>query len=507
VEKTGAGLWLLRIAGSLGVAVVVLFPLLAGMTPIADDWDYLTGYLEGASFSEVWSTKWNDVFFRPIDILGGAVVDTETLSGGNYVPLLATGFVVLVLGIWTGLSRAQKRAQLPVDREPVFWLVILWLVLHPSTTVCLWQMDTASQVWSAAAGVWLGLAVWKWVECVRQGERSYGLLVLIAVLQLFGLLTKETFLGWCASYTLVLLGLATRSWRRGRSRNAGSFAALGLTLVLVSLIYLACRAEFGGLSLGHGKYSGNVAVNTIANTVLTFVGGLATGPIHVMRNPAALLAAKALVVVGLGISAVLAGLGLYSLRRLESLRSGAGGTLAVAAFACIGSISACLPTTHISEVYLLGPNVGFGLLVVLGVLELARRGWRHGRQKLAGLLLALFCLVSVFGLFSRMQHFIVTWDHATAMRREAVERIQALPEAANKAVVMVSGAFIMEGYVHSTYVVPPLRTIASPDLEAWLDHVMFPSRRIRVVGSPGDRDSTSSVVLVSGDGRARRPRY
>lgn len=143
-RKTGAGLWLLRIAGSLGVAVVVLFPLQAGMTPVADDWNYLTDYVKGASFSEVWSIKWGGDFFRPIDVLGGALVDTETLSGANCVPLLVTGFLVLVLGIWTGLSRAQKRAQLPVGREIVFWLVILWLVLHPSTTVCLWQMDTAS---------------------------------------------------------------------------------------------------------------------------------------------------------------------------------------------------------------------------------------------------------------------------------------------------------------------------------------------------------------------------
>lgn len=345
------------------------------------------------------------------------------------------------------------------------------------------------------------------MECIRQGERCYGLLILIFVLQVLGFFTKETFLGWCASYTLVLLGLATHSWRRGKPRNAGSFAALGLTLVLVSLIYLACRAEVGGLSLGHGKYSGNVAVNTIGNIVLTFVGGLATGPIHVMLNPAALLAARALVVAGLGISAALAGLGLHSLRRLESLRDGAGVTLAVAAFACIGSIAAGLPTTHISEVYLLGPNVGFGLLVVLGVVELVRRGWLRGRQKVAGFLVALLCLVSVFGLFSRMQHFIVTWDYATAMRREAVEKIQALPETANNVVVMVSGMFVREGYVHSTYIVPSLRTITTANLEAWLDHVEFPSRQVRVVSSPVEPDSTSSVVLVSGDGLATRPRY
>jgi len=492
---------MLRAAGILVVVLLIVFPLVGGMTPIQDDWNYYTPVIGGASLAQAAAEKWHGDFFRPIDILGAALIDRDTLSGRNYVPFLAAGFLLLVLVLRAGVGRLARSVRLPSDAATFYWLTLAALMLHPSTAVSLWQMDTASQVWSAAAGVAFGLAIWKWHDALLAGRASAGWIVAIVLLELGGMLTKETFLGWCASLALVLLVLAVRAWRGARPRDARACIALAATILVVCVAWVEARARLGGLALGYGKYSGNLVVNAARNTVLTLVGGLAFGPIHVMRDPAALPVAKAAVVVGLVAAIVLAVFGVRALWRMETTRRGDGATLALVILACMASISAGMPTMHISEVYLLGPNVGFALLLALGVSAIGRAGGR-GLRSIAVVAVALLAVVGVLGLASRMQQFAITWQDARTLHRESVNSVRVVPDGP-PVVVALTGAFAAGGYVHSTYVVPPSWTMPPLCLELWLRH-RFPSRRLRV-GTADGAQPGETVVRVSGASLPARP--
>ena len=478
--------------------MLLLFPLLGGITPIRDDWNFCLDLVGGASLPVVLVRQLKGDFFRPIDIVAGALVDPRTLDGRVSFLVLALGFLLFLFVVRAAIGRLVRRAPLPVNATALFWLVVLWIVIQSAAAVSLWQLDTGSQVWSAAVGVAFGLALWSWVERAGRGEpvtaRAAGLLAL----QVLGLLTKEFFLGWSASFALALLVLAFRARRKGNRRSARSFTLLAAAIGIVAIGYVLLRKELGGLTFGYGKYSGNVIVNSAKNVLLTLIGGLTVGPVHALRDPRALPIVRPLVLAGLAAAAVLAAAGVTALYRIERVRPGSGWLAGFVALVAIGSISAVLPTEHISEVNLLGPNAAIGLVVALGAVELLR-----ARRALASIVITAVLAVGAFGTFGRLQHFAATWHDARAIEDEARGAIGSLPATDRTVFVVPSGVLVEPGFVHSTYVMPPGETLPPAALETWLARV-FPGRKIRV-GSPPPGES-GTIVHLTGRGIAARPR-
>lgn len=489
----------LRLAGIAGVAVLLLFPLLGGILPIRDDWSYCLAFVRGTSVAAEITGRLKGDFFRPLDVVATSLLDPRTLDGRGTALLGAIAFVLFLAVLRVGIGRLDRRVPLPANGATLFWMVTLWLVMQSGSAVSLWQLDTGSQVWSAAAGVAFGLALWSWVERSGRGEPAGPALAGVLGLEVAGLLTKEVFLGWCASAVVVLGLLAVLAAREGTSRRARALAGAAAAITIVAIGYVAVRRALGGLEMGYGKYSGNVLVNSAKNTVLALVGGLTVGPLHALRDPRALPIVRPLVLAGLAGAMLFAVAGVVVLARMERERRGAGGLTALVVFVAAGSIAAVMPTEHISEVYLLGPNVGFGLLVALGALEVLRR-----RRALGILAIAAVLVAGAFGTFARLRQFAATWQEARAIQAEARDAIASLPAAAHDVVLVPGPVLTATGYVHSTYVMPPGETMPPAGLAAWLERV-FPGRRVRI-GEPLPGEN-APVVHLTGRGIGERPRY
>jgi hypothetical protein len=494
---------LLRAAGVVGVVALLLFPIVAGMTAVCDDWKYVVDVLRGMTLPQLLVSRLRGDFFRPVDILAATWIDPRTIDGRRVVVLQAVGLLILLFGIRSGLSKLEKHVPLPANGGVLFWLTALWLLFQSGTSVSLWQVDTASQVWAAAIAVWFGVALWGWVERVQRDESRTRAVAAVLSLLIAGLLAKEVFLGWCASGVLLLLGLALRAQILRRPDAVRAFLSLALSIVAITLAYLVARKLLGGLELGYGKYSGSVVVNSLKNLVLALVGGMAVGPIHAVRDPRAYPWIPGLVGASLAAAILLAAAGARLLRRIESAQRGAGWTAACVIFFPLVAISAAFPTSHLSEVYMLGPGVGIGLLLALGLIGLLQV---RGIERAVGVLAAVV-IVSAggFGTFARTQQFSITWDNARAVEREAARAVLALPDAGQAVIVTPAARLLDPGYVHSTYVVPAGQLVSPEALQAWLA-LQFPRRNIRV-GTPTDADSAAAVVRLTGTGLRDRPRY
>lgn len=479
--------------------MLLLFPLLGHIVPIQDDWAYCLPYVRGASVAGEFVRRLHGDFYRPLDILGTSLVDPITLDGRRTAVLHGIAFLLLLALLRVAIGRLGRRVPLLAGAETVFWMVTIWLVIQSAAAVCLWQLDTGSQVWSAAAGVAFGLAVWSWIDGIDEGRSGLTGVAGILALEVLGLLTKEVFLGWCASVVLVLGLLAGDAVRRGAARRAGSLAGLAAAVSGVAIGYVVLRRVLGGLVVGYGKYSGNALVNSAKNVVVALAGGLTVGPIHALRDPQAFPFVRPLVFAGIAAAVVLLVAGLAALVRIERERRGAGWLVALVAFVAAGSIVAVMSTDHLSEVYLLGPNIGFGLLVALGTLELLRR-----QHALATLVLVVVLATGAFGTWGRLRQFATSWHDARALQGEARALVAALPATDLRVFVVPGEVLTAPGYVHSTYEIPPGLLMPPVALRGWLER-SFPGRLVEIGEPPAAADRR--VVQLTGRGTGTRPRY
>ncbi len=77
------------------------------------------------------------------------------------MPVQALALVVLA---WAVVGLADRVA--PGNRA-VAPIALLWIGLSPPTTTAAWQMDAASQTWSAALGAWGMLLAWRACAAAR----------------------------------------------------------------------------------------------------------------------------------------------------------------------------------------------------------------------------------------------------------------------------------------------------------------------------------------------------
>lgn len=401
VTSAGAGL-------TMAISIVLLaWPLTAGMVVATDDVGMLLFAGDHPSFGALLERAWRGRLFRPLFQFGAQLLDPDTRS--------AWGVAWLHLpALWVAAAAVERLAsKLFADPLPRWSATVLFL-LHPSTTVCLWQADTLSQTTSAAAGLWLfALASGSWTP--RRPTTAW--LVVTAL----GLLTKETFLGWVA---VALLVFATRRVRRlsavTRSpwpRSSEAWLGPLLSAALVVTFVLARAAVLSTFAATSTRYSLHVDVQIVKNVATLGAGLVIVGPLHALMIAGPRELAFWVAVFGTVIHALV--LALAVLRGPDR-----AATLWLWACALL-TLAPVMPMGHVSELYLMGPNA-------LCMLCLARAScglFERAAPGLAWSVLACLLATGVFGVASRAYHVGLTWAYGRALTAQ-VERMAAADQGA-----------------------------------------------------------------------------
>ncbi len=478
------------VAGSM-----VAWPGAAGITPVRDDFTFITSVLLYDSPWEGVRHHWMAFFFRPIDILTGFLIDTETLDSWAALVTQVPAFVAIVLAVRNALKR------LTPDVSIVFPLSVLWLLFNNSTAVTLWQTDTVSQVWSGAFGLWLGLLIWDVLEKSASGHSIRKHVAGIVILTTAGMLAKEIFIGWCAGYGGLLLASGIYHLVQGRRRPGAGLLWLAVVVAAIPAVYLVLRMQFGGLEMGVDKYTGEFGVNLIKNIVFGLGGYFTTGPVHVVLDPESYWWAKFLVVAAICVNGVLA-LTACVLGPPGETNPGRRWIVVGIGVLTFGGISAGFPTSNISEVYVMGPNAGAAVLVALGIGTVVdrclkrHRGQSHlSRQCMAGFLAAGLVLVAgVYGFVSHAAHFRVTWIYTRGLERAVMDIERSLGRSGEGPVQITLAG--QSGFHHSTYVLPPSWVMVADDLEVWVNRHRARNRIRIAVANPGQDTGLTGFVAV-----------
>jgi hypothetical protein len=345
-------------------------------------------------------------------------------------------------------------------------------------------------------------------------------------------LTKEIFYGWVAGVGMLLLAAGAVAWRQRRKRAVFALGILLLAATLIPLGFFSLRCIAGGVSelwMGHhqtqtaagqsgadlsrfyttgsGRYKAHFGLNMIRNTALATAGFFTLAPIHVLRDPDAPLALRIVPVLAIGLSILLClGPWLVVWRSPQDWPARpCGKTVAAIVFVTFLGLSPTLPMGQITELYLLGPNVGAALLLTIGVVgwwQLLRTGpaerlSRSGEVGRAIVVVAAVTLIAcgAYGVASRAYHFGVTWTYAAELNRRLLNHQRSLPSDKDRVATVFLPSACTEGAIHSQYVSPPADALNLGMTEAWLNF-HDPLRRMRLVrGMPTAPLAPGDMVL------------
>lgn len=405
---------------------LTLCPFFAGMVVADDDVGLLLVHYRASGLWPALVAAWHERLFRPLAVFSGFASDPITRTTWPVVVAQLVLAATAATVIWRVAARVADRYALAPSSFAMS-AVALWL-LHPSTAVSLWQMDTLSQTASAS----LGLALIALHSRTLLGEgssiewASLGLIVL-------GVLSKETFLGW--------LPLAILAEFYGRDKNAAFSRALLLGGVL-ALAFAALRLHtIGASALGSGQetYSLHLGFNTLRNVGYVGVGLLSFGPLHALRlyglgDFAWWFAATATLTHATTL--------VLTLLRYPSLR-------APVASLWLGAILATGPVLlmgHVSELYLMGPNALTSLALAISLAAL------RAHMPVGAIVRFVLVAGAYAGLGSRAYHFGLTWSYARELTAQAVALESSTRDVAPDDCAEVSAH-------HSVYVISPLMAL------------------------------------------------
>jgi len=446
------GAWVVAI---VGIMVLVIWPLYAGMVACTDDISMLQSAIGRRGIATMVADAWRAPFFRPLYELSASMVDQRTRDARAVLALQFSGMAAVLAGLVVGLRRVT-----PCWREAApFGLA--WWFLHSPTSVSLWQADTASQTWSAAAGVWLLIATDNALQ-ERQKSSFRHVVILLAVL-LFGLATKETFLGWCVSAAILVFV------RRAPLRRTWPILAL---LTMIPATYLAVRlatTPLGQLAFGGNpgnRYRLGLDLGLFRNLLVAALGVLAIGPIHAIAQGSAVWM-RVLLCLGAGLTCAVCALPLFQHRpRTREWQTGAWS----AGLSTIATLPA-LTGSHVSELYLMGPNVGLALWFAISAGELVAVHSPRLRLAFGASILLLAALVALTGLASRCQHFAQTWASSRVLTAEIIE---ALRHAPTEPLIVMLGTDCAAGQHYSVYVTSPADALNPQSTERHLNATRRP---------------------------------
>ncbi len=482
VRRTALILWIATGALTLWMA---LFPFVADLRVVNDDVKFVRGNQNVGTLAENLEFGWRRPYgFRPLEIVIASACDPVTLICWPVVPVQAAGLLVLSWGVIAVCRRAFGPN--PVAAP----LVLLWVLVSPATMSSLWQMDTCSQTWAAALGLWCAILAFDAMRPRGEVRFQWGKIALLFALSAIAMTVKETHYGWSASIGIALIVAIAMTWKRDRSAAWRGVVAL-VAVALVPLLYLIARKVLTA-GLAHsmvadpeaGRYEVLLEENLLGNVVALAAALLSDGPLHLIMDERANLLLRALAPIS-----ALASTGLvFAAAALMLIRHHVPRNVPcrlplIAAVVCTASVIATVPMGTVSDLYTFGPNVGAGVLLVLaGTLlwnpaEPSDRALTHPIALIAATVLAT---IGLYGVASRSYHFALTWEYARTLNTIILEHQAAIPpDAVRASPARISyTAECDSGHTYGQVMVDPLSCLGLASLVQWCN-ARDPDRPIR----------------------------
>jgi len=522
--RTHVALWVLALAL---VGFLLAWPLLGGMVAANDDLKFLRGAAFQGNLRQDLREGWSHAtVWRPLEILAAQMCDAQSLECRAVMLIHGAGLLALLAGL------AELRRRVLPQHPIALPMMIVALALSPATSVSLWQMDTSSQTWSAALGIWMGLTCWRAMLALRERRSILPHLLALTILTLLEVNVKETGYGWCAGVGVaIMLAVAARYQdAKAASRSLDTAAPRDLRpllllvpVALLPAVLLVYRLKFAALGSALGaadapgaaasaeRYHLSLGANVLNNAWLSLLGLFADGPSHLLTDDAAVMSLRVLPVLSLLASFVIiaAALALAVLHRVVPAAA-RGRALALAIVAGVLSISVTLPMGSVSELYGLGPNVASGLLIVVSLLGLWHPPGEQERSlcRLIALLGGLALLViGIEGVASRAYHFRLTWTYAREVNRMLLDHQRALPSlspgARSSPALIAFPPSCYTGHLYSSYVVAPMLAIGWEETESWMNR-RDPQRPVMLAPVAAPVPTTARDLRIDCDRLPRR---
>jgi hypothetical protein len=464
----------LWVAALLVGAFIILWPVSAGIVATNDDIKFLR---EPSCALPVWDRvcdAWaHSASFRPLEIIVSASCDATTLACGWVMPVQALALVVLA---WAVVGLADRVA--PGNRA-VAPIALLWIGLSPPTTTAAWQMDAASQAWSAALGAWGMLFAWRAFAAARMGRNAWSALIWLGVVFAIGVNVKETMYGWSAAIgTATIVAVV---WCAVRERSSmWRTSLILLPTVVLPVAHMAARVATGALGSAAkadpgARYQAELGLNVLVNSAMTIAGCLGNGPFHVLTDNDAPIVLRVLPLLAIGLVAgvlmTAIGFALFHRRVHGPSILLTAVLLALVAFA---STAATIPMGSVSELYCMGANVGTAILFAAAVVALWNPVAADERmlcRTVAVVAAAALAGIGAFGLAGRAYQSEITWK-CTRIANESILAFQksVAPRTEGKAcagVIFFPASCVLDR-TYGQYVLPPAQTILIESTEPWL---------------------------------------
>jgi hypothetical protein len=402
------------------------------------------------------------------------------------VPLQLSGLTLIAFGVVALVRRVLPSAPIAAP------LILIWIFLSPSTMTALWQMDTCSQTWGAALGLWCGILCWDIFMAARAGASTWTKMLTLFVLAAIGMNIKETFFGWSASIGSGLILAIILGWKHNPRASLRAAVAL-IPIALIPLIYLMIRYKFGGLggvqSLEdnpEGRYQVGLGENLVNNIMMSAFGMFANGPLHLFNDDAAMLPLRALPVLsGLAAGAMMIAAGALRVLHKKTPCNISLGVVLLAAAVCMFSIVVTLPMGSVSDLYGFGPNIGSGLLVVTAALMLWNAIDENDRfiARVVGLCATLvLAAVGLYGVASRTYQFSLTWYYTRELNRIVLTHQASLPpqKPGEAPAYIYFPASCYTGHIYGQIMIRPLQSLSIQWMQEWLNKA-DPKHPLRIV--------------------------
>ena len=479
------------ITASLLFVFITLYPIFGGIIVTNDDLKFVRGEDAVGSLSDIVRSAWlHSKSFRPLELIVASMCDATTLQCWIVVPIQLLGLLTVAAGILSMSKRILPHSPIAPP------LILIWVFLSPSTMSSLWQMDTCSQTWSAALGLWCAILTWDVFIASQRGGNIWKEMLALFVIAALGMNIKETFYGWICGIALGWTIASVVCWRKDFRPSLRAALPL-IPIVFIPLIAVALRYKFGGLGAQTnldgditGRYQFSLGENLLINASVSMFGIFINGPLHLFTDEAASLLLRAMCPLS-GLAAGILLLSAIALRILhgKSKQEIALGPIFLAAGVCICSLLATLALGTVSDMYGFGANIGSGILLVTSVLLL----WDPidgGDQKMFRALVycaaATLCLTGVYGIASRTYQFSMTWQYTRTLNEMVLAHIASLPPVAPDAqpVIFYFTDSCCTGHTFGQIMIPLNQSMGTESVEVWLNR-NYPKQKILfVIGRP-----------------------
>ena len=472
-------------------AFLTIYPIFGGIIVTNDDLKFVRGEDVVGSLSDIVRSAWlHSKSFRPLELIVASMCDATTLQCWIVVPIQLLGLLTVAAGILSMSKRILPHSPIAAP------LILIWVFLSPSTMSSLWQMDTCSQTWSAALGLWCAILTWDVFVSVQRGATIRKEMAILFVIAALGMNIKETFYGWIFGITLGW-GIASTVYLRSDLRVLFRSAFPLIPIVIIPLIAVVLRYQFGGLGLHEtldgdlsGRYQFTLGENLLMNASVSMFGIFINGPIHLFTNEDASLFLRGLSPLsGLAVGILLICAIALRLLQGKSQQFISLAPIFLAAGVCISTLVATLPLGSVSDTYGFGANIGSGILVVTSVMML----WNpidQSDQKMfrafAFFAVMTLCLTGIYGIASRTYQFSMTWHYARLLNQNVLTHITSLPHIAHETqpVIIYFTDSCCTGHIYGQIMIPPNQSMGIESIMPWITR-QYPTQKILfVIGRP-----------------------